>query len=191
MSSSPMNLTFRVLFPKNLIKQTLYISLIFIINAAENYAFVRQKLFCKNKARVQHGKKIVAGNGICIICFCKFAHAVFSVGRVNVNYVDLTFVLNQKILQCLIVVANNQFIYRFCVVGAERKFLIFLKIFNAIRHFFKPLVKMQACAFISCSQSCNVYSFFAAFCIVYKFFKKFSICRFKNFVLYAFIYFFD
>ena len=95
--------------PENLIKKAFHVSLILVVYAAENHAPVRKKLPCQYKPRIKHGKKIVSCYGVVVIRLCKLAHAVFSVGRININHIDFASVLNQKVLQSLIVVADNQF----------------------------------------------------------------------------------
>ena len=145
-------------------------------------------MFGEHQAGIEHREQVVAANGVGIVGLGKLAHTIFAVRRIDINDIHCTAVLNKQVLQRLIVVANNQFVGGFTVVGMETQGCIATEIGNVVRHPLKTLVEMQARAFVSCTESGNRDSLVLVVGLADEFAQQVGIGRFEDAVFYTLIY---
>lgn len=64
----------------------------------------------EDKARIEHGEQVVAGDGVVVVGLCKLAHGVLAIGWVNVDHINLATILDEEVEEGVIVVADDELV---------------------------------------------------------------------------------
>ena len=110
----------------------------------------------------------------------KLAHAVLAIRRVNVNDINLPFVLDQKVLQGLVVVADDEFVDGLAVISTKTQCLVFLEITDVVGHALQAFVEMQACTLVGGAQFGYRHGLIVVIGLANHLFQQFGIGGFQN-----------